>query len=109
MKKLFACIAVLGLLCACASAEYPSNTESRSTTWQGQSAEDLYENFGVPTVGFRVSENERHLLYHTDMITRGWTERIYHYCDIMFVLVDEKVVDWSYHGNQCTLNIREAE
>lgn len=106
MKKVLRIMAIGMLLTACAP-DYPTNTESRSTTWYNQTAEDLYENFGVPDAGFLFPDGERHLLYHSDIITREWTERIYHYCDIVFKLRDNRVYDWTYRGNQCVLNVRE--
>ncbi len=108
MKKIiiafFACVLLVG--CSSRPDDFVTNTESRSTTWIGQTAEDLYENFGVPTKGFLFENGERHLVYHSSMIMREWTERVLYYCDIIFVLQNNRVVDWMYSGNQCSLNVR---
>ncbi|MDR2902392.1 MAG: hypothetical protein LBU87_04715 [Lactobacillales bacterium] len=106
MKKILSFCLFVSVLSAC-SADWPTNTESRSTTWYNQTAEDLYENFGAPTWGILYPDGERYLYYHSANITREWTERKYHYCDITFMLQDNRVYDWSYTGNQCTLNVRE--
>ncbi len=105
MKKIF--IAIVGMMLISGCSTFTENRESRSTVYEGQTTWDLYENFGVPTRVLKIAPNEYQFYYHKEAITRDWTRLYYDYCDTVFVIVDDRVVDWDQTGNQC--HIYEAE
>lgn len=105
MKKIL--VAVIGLLLLGACSSFVENRESRSTVYEGQTTWDLYENFGAPTRILKIGPNEYQFHYHKEAITRDWTRLYYDYCDMVFIVVDDRVVDWDQVGNQC--HIYEAE
>lgn len=108
MKQFFIALA-LGLALTACSSEIQENRETRSTVYEGQTTWDLYENFGVPTKAERISEEEIHFYYHREAITRDWTRMYYDWCDMTFVVVNDRVVDWWANGNQCFLNVGPGE
>lgn len=102
MKKIMCFMGLLLLVSACANEPLP-NRETRSTTFVGQSVADLYENFGAPDEGIWVSDNERYLIYHNIDIVREWAYSYYNYCNITFLVKDDRVESWNTEGNQCVL------
>ena len=107
MKQIFVVVIGLMLLGGCASS-VTENRESRSTVYEGQTTWDLYENFGVPSRALQTGPNEFQFYYHKEAITRDWTRMYYDYCDTVFVVVDDRVVDWDQTGNQCYINVAEG-
>lgn len=105
MKKIF--VAIVGIMLMSGCSAFTENRESRSTVYEGQTTWDLYENFGAPTRVLKIGPNEYQFYYHKEAITRDWTRLYYDYCDTVFVIVDDRVVDWDQTGNQCY--IYEAE
>lgn len=105
MKKIF--IAIVGIMLMSGCSAFTENRESRSTVYEGQTTWDLYENFGAPTRVLKIGPNEYQFYYHKEAITRDWTRLYYDYCDTVFVIVDDRVVDWEQTGNQC--HIYETE
>lgn len=108
MKHILIALALSLTLVAC-SSEIQENRENRSTVYEGQTTWDLYENFGVPTKAERVSPDEVRFYYHREAITRDWTRMYYDWCDMTFVVVNDRVVDWQADGNQCFLKVAPGE
>ena len=106
MKHLF-CLLLLGLLTSACSSDLQENREKRSTIYKGQSTWDMYENFGAPTHAVRISPEEIHFIYRREEITRDWTKMYFDWCDMVFMTVNDYVVDWDSAGNQCHLNVGE--
>lgn len=107
--KRFLTIILLGLLTVACSSEITENRETRSTVYKGQSTWDMYENFGAPTYAIRISPEEIHFVYRREAITREWTKMYFDWCDMVFVTVNDRIVDWDAAGNQCTLNIADPD
>ncbi|MDY6407439.1 MAG: hypothetical protein SPL08_01865 [Pseudomonadota bacterium] len=106
MKHFFTLI-LLGCFVAACSSEVEENRETRSTVYKGQTTWDLYENFGAPTFAVRVSPDEYHFIYRREEVTRDWTRMYFDWCDKVFVVVNDHVVDWDVDGNQCYLNVAD--
>lgn len=104
MKKLIALMSVPFLLNACSGTEYVHSSEPRSNVYYGQPVADLYENFGTPTRGTRLSENERVLIYLQQEIEKDWAYRYVRGCVMKFHLKDERVIDWSAEGQSCVIS-----
>jgi len=105
--KRFLTVILLGLLTVACSSELTENRETRLTAYEGQSVWDMYENFGAPSYAIRVSPEEIHYIYRREEITRDWSKMYFDWCDMVFVAVNDYIVDWDAAGNQCFLN--EAE
>lgn len=103
MKHLF-CLLLLGLLTTACSLDIQENREPRSTVFKGQTTWDMYENFGAPTHAVRISPEEIHFIYRREEVTRDWTKMYFDWCDMVFMTVNDYVVDWDFAGNQCHLN-----
>ena len=108
MKHILIALALSLTLVAC-SSEIQENRENRSTVYEGQTTGDLYENFGGPTTAERVSPDEVRFYSHREAITRDWTRMYYDWCDMTFVVVNDRVVDWRADGNQCFLKVGESQ
>jgi hypothetical protein len=106
MKHLF-CLLLLGLLTAACSSDLQENRETRSTVYKGQTTWDMYENFGAPTHAIKISPEEIHFIYRREEVTRDWTKMYFDWCDMVFMTVDDYVVDWDSAGNQCHLNVAD--
>ena len=107
MKKIFALIMAGLLTVSCASSDLEENRETRSTIYKGQTTWDMYENFGAPTVAVRLSPEEVHFLYRREARTREWTNVYFDWCDMVVIVINDRVEDWELSGNQCYLNIAE--
>lgn len=106
MKRFFTvCLICLGLV-GCMTG-FDENRETRSTVYVGQTTWDMYENFGVPTQALKISPEEIHFFYHREAITRDWTKMYYNWCDMRFVAVNDRIVNWTVDGNQCHVNVAE--
>ena len=99
-------VLLLFVLSAC-SADFVENRETRSTVYQGQTTWDLFENFGAPSYAERIAPNEFRFVYQREAITRDWSHMFLDWCDMTFVVVDDRVRDWHYSGNQCHLNVED--
>lgn len=108
MKHILIALALSLTLVAC-SSDIQENRENRSTVYEGQTTWDLYENFGVPTKAERISPEEVRFYYHREAVTRDWTRMYYDWCDMTFVVVNDRVVDWWANGNQCFLKVGESQ
>lgn len=109
MKKLFV-IGLFSLLTAgCGTGDYAHTQEPRSMVYYGQPVADLYENFGAPTKGVRLSDNERILIYISQEIEKEWAYRYVRGCVMKFHLKDDRVIDWSADGQACVISSADAE
>jgi len=108
MKKVYSLMATALLLTSC-SAGFVENRESRSLVYRGQTTWDMYENFGAPDFAVRVSPEETHFIYRREEVTRDWTRMYFDWCDMAIVTVNDRVVDWNFSGNQCTINVGDEE
>lgn len=104
MKHFFALLLLCLSLSAC-EVGFEENREMRSTVYKGQTTWDLYENFGAPTKAIRVADNEFHFIYRREEITRDWTRMFFNWCDMTFIVVNDRVTDWLVEGNQCHVNV----
>lgn len=103
-KNFFLSFTVLSLLIGgCSFQEYVHTTEPRSTIYIGQTAADVYENFGVPTKIERLDTNKQILIYHKQEIEKDWSYRYFHECELKFYMVDDRVQDWSKKGDMCAV------
>ena len=91
------------LTTGCGFQEYVHTTEPRSTIYIGQTAADVYENFGVPTKKEILSENEQVLTYHKQEIEKDWSYRYFHECELKFYMKDDRLVDWVKRGDICAV------
>ena len=105
--KRFLTIILLGLLTAACSSELTENRETRLTVYEGQSTWDMYENFGAPTYAIRISPEEVHYVYRREEVTRDWSKMYFDWCDMVFVTVNDYIVDWDVAGNQCFMNVAD--
>lgn len=106
MKKnfLLSFVTTLLLTTGCSFQEYVHTTEPRSTIYIGQTAADVYENFGAPTKIERLDENKQILIYHKQEIEKDWSYRYFHECELKFYMVDDRLEDWSKRGDICAVN-----
>ncbi len=107
MKKIFALVMAGLLTVSCASYDLEENRETRSTIYKGQTTWDMYENFGAPTAAVRLSPEEIHFLYRKEEKTREWTNVYFDWCDMVVIVINDRVEDWELSGNQCYLNIAD--
>ena len=92
------------LLTACGFQDYVHTSEPRSTIYIGQTAADVYENFGMPTKIERIDVNKQILIYHKQEIEKDWAYRYFHECELKFYMEDDRVADWSKKGDICAVN-----
>ena len=106
MKKnlLLSFVTTLLLTTGCSFQEYVHTTEPRSTIYIGQTAADVYENFGAPTKIERLDKNKQILIYHKQEIEKDWSYRYFHECELKFYMVDDRLEDWSKRGDICAVN-----
>lgn len=105
MKKnlLLSFATALLLTTGCSFQDYVHTTEPRSTIYIGQTAADVYENFGAPTKIERLAENKQILIYHKQEIEKDWSYRYFHECELKFYMVDDRLEDWSKRGDICAV------
>ncbi|MBO7244146.1 MAG: hypothetical protein J6V53_02545 [Alphaproteobacteria bacterium] len=87
----------------CGFQDYVHTTEPRSTIYIGQTAADVYENFGMPTKIKRLGNNKQILIYHKQEIEKDWAYRYFHECELKFYMEDDRLVDWSKRGDMCAV------
>lgn len=91
------------LTAGCNFQEYVHTTEPRSNIYIGQTAADVYENFGMPTKIERVAENKQILTYHKQEIEKDWSYKYFHECELKFYMQDDRLVDWQKRGDICAV------
>ncbi len=104
MKKINAVLLCSLLLCACSESEYVHSSEPRSQVYYGQPVADVYENFGTPTKGIRLSDNERILIWISQEVEKDWAYRYLRACTVKIHLRDERVINWSAEGQGCVIS-----
>ena len=109
MKKLFSVGLISLLTVGCGGGDYVHSQEPRSMVYYGQPVADLYENFGAPTKGIRLSDNERILIYISQEIDKEWAYRYVRGCVMKFHLKDDRVINWSADGQACIIQSSDPE
>lgn len=104
MKKINTVLLCSLLLCACSEHEYVHSSEPRSQVYYGQPVADVYENFGTPTKGVRLSDNERILIWISQEVEKDWAYRYLRACTVKIHLRDERVINWSAEGQGCVIS-----
>ena len=104
MKKINAVLLCSLLLCACSESEYVHSSEPRSQVYYGQPVADVYENFGTPTKGIRLSDNERILIWISQEVEKDWAYRYLRACTVKIHLRNERVINWSAEGQGCVIS-----
>lgn len=104
MKKINTVLLCSLLLCACSESEYVHSSEPRSQVYYGQPVADVYENFGAPTQGIRLSNNERILVWISQEIEKDWAYRYLHACTVKIHLRNERVINWFADGQGCVIS-----
>lgn len=105
MKK-FLLLSIMGvslLTAGCGFQDYVHTNEPRSTIYVGQTAADVYENFGRPTKIERIAQNKQILVYHKQEIEKDWSYRYFHECKLKFYMEDDRLVDWQKEGDICSV------
>ncbi len=104
MKKINVVLLSSLLLCGCSESEYVHSSEPRSQVYYGQPVADVYENFGAPSKGIRLSDNERILIWISQEIEKDWAYRYLRACTVKIQLRNERVVNWSAEGQGCVIS-----
>ena len=106
MKNTFLFLALI-LLNACSVPNIVEVPISRSQIYYGQTMEELYDNFGAPKKAARYSNDVLEYTFSTSSIEKDEWERKVRFCDLKVFAQNNRVLDWSYEGNNC--HVKEAD
>ena len=95
MKKLI--LLLLFLIAACATS---SKYETKLNSWLNRPRKELILDWGIPTKTYKVDSHTELLEYKTSHKVNKNTFT----CKTTFTLIDGKVSDWKWQGNNCVSN-----
>ena len=93
----FALLLISTLLAGCATS---ANYEKVVDSWVGSSEDELIRKWGVPTSSYSTSDN-KYITYRRTRIVDYGSGPFQKSCETTFTLQNERIVSWSFKGNDC--------